>query len=82
VTIPIVSSNVMEGLVSAPASGFLTFTATNWSTAQSVTITGVDDAEVDGNKMYVVTVGPPDTADGGYSVLPAQTVNLENLDDD
>src|SRR5207248_3775260 len=41
VTIPIASSNPAEG-TAAPAS--LTFTAANWNVAQTVTVTGVDDA--------------------------------------
>lgn len=82
VTIPLMSSNEMEGIITEPADGALTFDATNWSKAQTVTVMGVDDVEVDGSKMYSIRVGPPDTTDAGYKVLPAQLVNLENLDDD
>ena len=45
VTIALSSSDTTEGTVS-PAS--LTFTTANWNVAQTVTVTGVDDALVDG----------------------------------
>ena len=34
----------------------LTFTASNWSTAQTVTVTGVDDNFADGSKTVLITV--------------------------
>src|SRR5258706_15902058 len=51
VTIGISSSDLTEGTVS-PAS--LTFTTSNWSTAQTVTVTGGDDAMVDGPIAYTI----------------------------
>ena len=45
VTIALSSSDTTEGTVT-PAS--LTFTTANWNVAQTVTVTGVDDALVDG----------------------------------
>ena len=45
VTIALSSSDTTEGTV-GPAS--LTFTNANWNVAQTVTVTGVDDAVVDG----------------------------------
>jgi hypothetical protein len=45
VTIALTSSDTTEGTVS-PAS--LTFTTANWQRPQTVTVTGVDDAQVDG----------------------------------
>jgi large repetitive protein len=82
VTLALVSSNEAEGIVTLPASGSLTFTASNWSKAQSVTVQGVDDAIVDMDQMYQIQIGPPDTTDPNYSALPAQFVNLLNVDDD
>jgi hypothetical protein len=49
-----VSSDTTEGTVS-PAS--LTFTSADWNVAQTVTVTGVDDYEVDGDIDYTVAVG-------------------------
>ena len=46
VTIALSSSNT-DGRHGRPAS--LTFTTANWNVAQTVTVTGVDDAVVDGN---------------------------------
>ena len=45
-TIALSSSDTTEGTV-GPAS--LTFTTANWNVAQTVTVTGVDDAVVDGD---------------------------------
>ena len=50
VTINLSSSDPTEGTV--PAS--LTFTAANFSVAQTVTVTGVDDALVDGDVAYTI----------------------------
>ena len=50
-TIALSSSDTTEGTVS-PAS--LTFTTANWNVAQTVTVTGVDDALVDGNVAYTI----------------------------
>ena len=56
VTIPILSLNTSEGTASAAS---LTFTDANWNTPQTVTVTGVDDALVDGDITYTVEVGDP-----------------------
>ena len=82
ITLALVSSNEAEGIVTIPASGSLTFDATNWSKVQSVTVQGVDDAIVDMDQMFQIKIGPPDTTDPNYSVLPLQFVNLLNVDDD
>ena len=79
VKIPIESSVTTEGTV-APAE--LTFTSANWSTPQTVVVTGVDDATADGNKPYKVTRKTPVTTDPNYTGLPAQELNLVNLDND
>ena len=50
-TIALSSSDTTEGTVS-PTS--LTFTSANWNMAQTVTVTGVDDAIVDGNVAYTI----------------------------
>lgn len=78
VKVPITSSDSSEGKV-APTT--LTFTAQNYATAQTVTITGVDDALVDGNQPYTVTVGPTTSDDPDYVGL-TQSVKVTNQDDD
>ncbi len=54
VTIPISSSNTNEVVVS-PIS--LTFTAANWNTPQTITLTGVADALVDGSQTVNILLG-------------------------
>ncbi|MBX4209350.1 peptidoglycan-binding protein [Candidatus Parcubacteria bacterium] len=79
VTISVASLDTTEGTVSASS---LTFTAANWNAAQTVTVTGVDDAIVDGNVAYSVSVGPSSSSDASFNNLPAQTVSLVNNDND
>jgi len=54
VDIDVYSSIPAEGTVTAPASGTLTFQPTNWNIPQTVTVTGADDAVVDGNQPFTV----------------------------
>lgn len=80
VTVAVSSSNTKEGTVS-PAS--LAFTAANWSTAQTVTVTGVDDSIADGTQAYTVTLKTAaSSADAKYAALAASTVSLSNTNDD
>ena len=64
VTIALSSSNPTEGTVS-PAS--LTFTTANWNAAQTVTVTGVDDAVVDGPITYTIVTAPAVSTDANYN---------------
>ncbi len=79
VTIPLTSSDLTEGAVSPTA---LTFDATNWSTAQTVTVTGVDDALPDGNVVYSIAIGAAVSADPAYSGLTHPSVTLTNIDNE
>jgi hypothetical protein len=79
VTIGLSSSNSAEGTVS-PAS--LTFTTANWSTAQTVTVTGVDDAVQDGDKPYTIITAPATSTDPNYNGRDAADVSVTNLDND
>jgi hypothetical protein len=79
VAISLSSNDATEG-TAAPAS--LTFTPANWSTPQTVTITGVDDTLDDGNMAYVIVTAPAATADGKYNGLNAADVSVTNTDDD
>ena len=79
VVIPVTSTNPAEGSVS-PAN--LTFTAADWNTAQTVTITGVNDAVVDGTVAYGVTVGAAVSTDTRYSGMDPADVAVSNTDDD
>ena len=84
VALSVVSSNTDEGTVSPSV---LTFTPSDWNTAQTVTVTGQDDApanSVDGNQNYTVTlsVNQTDTQDDNYDALSNISVYMVNLDND
>ena len=79
VTIPISSSDTSEG-VASPAS--LTFTPANWSAAQTVSVTGVDDAVQDGDVSYSIVTGSAASSDPGYNGMNAADVSVINTDDD
>ncbi|MHA7863661.1 T9SS type B sorting domain-containing protein [Flagellimonas marinaquae] len=74
----ITSNDVTEGTVSPST---LTFTTANWDTPQTVTVTGVDDAIVDGIQTYDVDVSVALGSAISYLGL-SQTVSVENIDDD
>ncbi len=61
----------------------LTFTTTDWDTPQTVTVTGVDDAAVDGTQVVTValTIDPSNT-DVVYGALEPDDVTVSNGDDD
>jgi len=75
VTITISSSDPTEGTVS-PAS--LTFTPDNWTTPQTVTITGIDDALADGDVAYTVITHPAVSSDPVYNGLNPKDVSATN----
>ena len=79
VTIGLSSSDTTEGTV-APAS--LTFTTANWNVAQTVTVTGVDDAVDDGNVAYTIVTAPATSSDPTYSGVNAADVTVTNTDND
>ena len=60
----------------------LTFTSTNYRVDQTVTVTGVQDTEVDGTQTYNVVFDPSSTADSGYNALANQLQARTTTDDD
>ena len=78
VIVSVSSSNAGEG-TAAPSA--LTFATDAWNTAQTVTVTGVDDAIADGNQSYAIELDPSST-DDGYDGLSLVTVSITNTDDD
>ena len=58
------------------------FTAANWNTAQTVTVTGVDDAVVDGDVAYTIVTAAAVSADAAYNGLNAADVAATNTDND
>ena len=79
VTIPVLSSNTAEGTV-APAN--LVFTAANWDTAQTVTVTGVADGIVDADKLYTIQLQPAVSTDTNYTGIDATDVSVTNTNID
>ena len=67
-----------EGTV-APSS--LIFTTGNWSTAQTVTVTGVDDDVDDGTVTWTVRLAPS-SGDTSYGALSPVDVPVTTTDDD
>ncbi len=79
VTVGLSSSNANEGSLSVNS---VTFTPSNWQTAQVVTVTGVDDAVNDGTVDYILITAPAVSADLTYSGRDALDVSASNIDDD
>lgn len=79
VVIPISSSDLTEGIVSAPS---LTFTTENWNSAQQVTVTGVNDFIIDGDITYSIVIGSSSSADSYYDGIDPADLSLANTDND
>lgn len=81
VTIPLSSNRTNEGRVSAAS---LEFTPVNWSSPQTVTITGVDEKVADGPQQFLVVFAPSTSTDADYQgIVPnPSTVSITNQDDD
>ena len=61
----------------------LTFTSTNWDTTQSVTVTGVNDVEVDGTQTTTITLSVDDaSSDDAYDGVADLTPEVTTADDD
>ena len=79
VTISIASNDTTEGTTNVSS---LTFTSGNWNVAQTVTVTGADDASVDGNVAYTIVTGAATSSDGVYNGMNASDVTVSNTDND
>jgi gliding motility-associated-like protein len=79
VTINLSSDDTGEGTV-LPTS--VTFTSGNWNSAQTVTVTGVNDDIDDGNQPYNIVTAAASSGDGNYNLLNASDVAVINEDDD
>ena len=80
VTVGISSSDTVSGGTVGPAS--LVFTTGNWMTAQTVTVTGVDDAVDDGDVGFSVVTAAATSTDPLYSGLNAADVAVATTDND
>jgi hypothetical protein len=89
-TQPIAASQVVILLVNGDTTEVslsttsLTFTDADWSTPQTVTLTGVDDAESDGAVLVTIQtfVDTLATTDPAYDPINPNDVTVTNLDDD
>ena len=83
VTIPLSLSDMTEGSISANS---ITIDYSNWnSSTNTITISGVDDAVLDGNILYQLITGDPTSSDSAYDALGASDVadiSLVNKDDE
>jgi subtilisin-like proprotein convertase family protein/subtilisin family serine protease len=79
VVVGLSSSDTTEGTVSPMG---LTFTPSNWSTPQTVTVTGVDDAVDDGDVGYSIVTAAATSADPGYNGMNPADVAVSNTDND
>lgn len=78
VEIPIGSNAPTEGTTSVSS---LIFTPANWNEPQTVTLTGADDAVVDGDRLYDIGVGPI-AGSSDYAGVDPDDPSLRNLDND
>ncbi len=79
VTIPLVSSNPGEARLSVDR---VTFDPANWSTPQTIVVSGVDDRVDDDDVAFTIATKPAISNDPGYSQLAAADVSGVNRDDD
>ena len=75
VTIPVSSSDTAEGQVDQPS---LTFTASNWATPQTVTVTGQPDGLPVPSVSYQINLGPASSADSRYNGMAVSGVACVN----
>ncbi len=78
VTINLTNGNSAQGSLSQSS---LTFDAVNWNTAQTVTVTGLDDHIVHGNQTYQIT-GAASSNDAVYNGLALTPVTVTNTEAD
>lgn len=79
VSLRLSSSDMSEGVVSPAA---ITFTTVNWNTPQMVTVTGVNDLDVDKAVDYDVVVDASFSIDANYRKLVPRRIQVTNIDDE
>lgn len=77
VTIDIAVSDPSEASISAAQ---LFFDAANWNQTQTLVVTGLDDAIVDGDQSYSLTLDSSGSADAAYAALSPRVFGLINRD--
>lgn len=79
VSFSLTSSDTSEGSVSVSS---LTLTSANWNVPQTVTVTGIDDAVVDGDIAFSIITGAVTSSDVAYSSINPDDVAVTNTDND
>ncbi|MFN8640109.1 MAG: DUF4347 domain-containing protein, partial [Candidatus Binatia bacterium] len=79
VVIPISVTDTTEGTVSTTT---LTFTPGNWNVAQTVTLTGRDDSQPDGDVGYTFVTGALSSTDLAWNGINPADRAMTNADDD
>ena len=70
--------NSDEGTLSTSS---LTFTPNNWHTYQTLTVTGQDDDDLDGNQIYTITT-TVSSSDSKYNGINVSDLTITNINDD
>jgi hypothetical protein len=79
VVVALDSDDESEGTV-GPAT--VTFTPLDWALPHSVTVTGVDDADVDGDQTYTIVLAPAASGDPIFDGVDPADLTFSNVDDD
>ena len=79
VTVAISIGDTTEGSVSP---SMMTFTTQNYGTAQTVTVTGVDDNIEDGSQDFFVVLDPASSGDSTYNGLSNVNVTMTTTDNE
>lgn len=78
VSLGLQTSDSTEGSLSSTN---LVFTASNWDSAKTVTVTGQNDDVDDGNKSYSIITAEASSADSLYQINP-DDISVNNIDND
>ncbi|MDP7498872.1 MAG: VCBS domain-containing protein, partial [SAR324 cluster bacterium] len=83
VTIPVYVSDSSEALLTGNVDNLtLTFTSSNFDTAQTITAIAQNDTVDDGDVSYTVFLMPAKSSDSRYNGLNPQDLGFVNVDDD
>ena len=83
VLIPVYVSDSSEALLIGSVDNLtLPFSTDNYSTAQTVLVTGVNDSDNDSDQYYQVILLPTTSSDSRYNGLDPQDLGFVNEDDD
>ncbi len=79
VTISLNSNDETEGTISA---SLATFTSANWNSVQSFTVTGMNDAWIDGDITFNIVTGDASSLDDNYNNMVVNDIEVINNDND